>query len=105
MPTIEDILAAIPPEGVELKDLNTKFSTYINETNILLFAQIVQELGVVETKIWVKPSPRSPNLARIEELMKDATKPPAPRDVLKRNQSVVSKFKSGVKMYAPCFMY
>jgi hypothetical protein len=99
LPDIKDIQAAIPPEGIKLKDLTKKFVNLIDDTNACLFAKIVQQLGQVEMKILVKPLSHPPDLNRIVELRKEAARPAPPRPVLESNQSIESKLKDGATVY------
>ncbi|KAF2636198.1 hypothetical protein P280DRAFT_522442 [Massarina eburnea CBS 473.64] len=91
LPPVKDIITAIPPEGISTEDLAAKWSGKIDATNAALFAKIVQRICNVELKIWVKLRAEVPSEEEIEEMIKEAKKPPPPKEILESNQTIGSK--------------
>lgn len=91
LPSVEEIRAAIPAEGIEIKALMAKFHRRIDDTNRLLFAQLVKEICLIEEIVHLKCRPQLPSETEIMRLIKEAKRPPTPRKKLRDNQILNSE--------------
>ncbi|PVI08246.1 hypothetical protein DM02DRAFT_690757 [Periconia macrospinosa] len=75
LPSVGQILKAIPKGGISLKELTTKFSKQLDESNVEVLAKILDSFDDTGS-YWVKQPAKPPTQNIVDRIVENARKPP-----------------------------